>query len=255
MEGQLNDPRDITQADPTLLIVNADDLGKSRAATDAAVEFFLVARVTSTTAMVYMEDSRRAAEIARSEGMPVGLHLNVSEILTAPDVPSVVRERHARLVRIFWRMKLMRWVYVPGIQGLVTACVEDQYQGFLDTYGHEPTHWDGHHFLHLCPNVLLTPRFRTVDKVRKSLTFRPGERSSFNRAMRTIQNAFVERRHQTTDHVWLLSATTRRHDGVHPGARVEAIVHPELPHQREILTSDAWASVLSDFKLGSYADL
>ena len=93
--------------------------------------------------MVYMEDSRRAAEIARSEGMPVGLHLNVSEILTAPDVPSVVRERHARLVRIFWRMKLMRWVNCPGIQGLVTACVEDQYQGFLDTYGHEPTHWDG----------------------------------------------------------------------------------------------------------------
>jgi predicted glycoside hydrolase/deacetylase ChbG (UPF0249 family) len=205
--------------------------------------------------MVYMEDSRRAAEIARSQGMPVGLHLNVSETLTAPDVPPAVRERHARLVRIFWRMQLMRWVYVPGIQRLVSACVEDQYQAFLSTYGHEPTHWDGHHFLHLCPNVLVTPRFRAVDKVRKSLTFRPGERSALNRAIRTMQNTFIERGHQTADHVWLLTAATAHHDGVRPGARVEAIVHPELPQQRAILESDKWASVLSDFKLGSYADL
>src|ERR1700710_640786 len=48
-----------------LLIVNADDWGGERRSTEAIQEAFDAGRVTSTTAMVYMEDSGRAAEIAR----------------------------------------------------------------------------------------------------------------------------------------------------------------------------------------------
>jgi hypothetical protein len=48
-----------------LLIVNADDWGGSEATTDAILATFEAGRITSTSGMVHMPDSDRAAEIAR----------------------------------------------------------------------------------------------------------------------------------------------------------------------------------------------
>ncbi len=62
-----------------MLIVNADDLGRSKAATDAAMVCYAKGRITSTSAMVFMMDSERAAEAASGAGLDVGLHVNFSE--------------------------------------------------------------------------------------------------------------------------------------------------------------------------------
>ena len=69
-----------------MLIVNADDWGRSVAETDAALTCFSQGRVTSVTAMTFMADSERAAGIALRHDIPVGLHLNFTEPLTAPGV-------------------------------------------------------------------------------------------------------------------------------------------------------------------------
>src|SRR5262245_28926635 len=47
-----------------MLIVNADDLGRSKAETDAAMACYAKDRITSTSAMVFMTDSERASELA-----------------------------------------------------------------------------------------------------------------------------------------------------------------------------------------------
>lgn len=58
-----------------MIIVNADDWGRSRSETDAALFCYRKGRITSVSAMVFMEDSDRAADLAKDEGIDVGVAL------------------------------------------------------------------------------------------------------------------------------------------------------------------------------------
>lgn len=62
------------------LIVNADDWGRDRETTDRTLFCLREGAVSSASAMVFMEDSERAAALAKEHGVDAGLHLN----LTAP---------------------------------------------------------------------------------------------------------------------------------------------------------------------------
>ena len=65
-----------------MLIINADDWGRSVAETDAALRCYKGGRITSVSAMVFMEDSERAAELAKENELDVGLHLNFTDEFT-----------------------------------------------------------------------------------------------------------------------------------------------------------------------------
>ena len=65
-----------------MLIINADDWGRSVAETDAALRCYKEGRITSVSAMVFMEDSERAAELAKENELDVGLHLNFTDKFT-----------------------------------------------------------------------------------------------------------------------------------------------------------------------------
>ena len=65
-----------------MLIINADDWGRSRAETDAALRCYQGGRITSVSAMVFMADSERASELAKENELDMGLHLSFSEELT-----------------------------------------------------------------------------------------------------------------------------------------------------------------------------
>jgi YdjC-like protein len=82
----------------TVLIVNADDLGCAVSATDAILTCHREGAITSATAMVYMEDSDRAARLAVDQRLPVGLHINLTTPFTDRSVPYTVRERQARMI-------------------------------------------------------------------------------------------------------------------------------------------------------------
>ena len=55
-----------------MLIINADDWGRDRTATDTALGCHKNGRISSVTGMVFMADSQRAAELANSAGLDVG---------------------------------------------------------------------------------------------------------------------------------------------------------------------------------------
>ncbi len=82
-----------------MLIVNADDWGRSIAETDAALKCFKKGRITSVSAMVFMADSERAAELAKANCVTAGLHLNFSEPFTARNSPEELSHCQNRLVR------------------------------------------------------------------------------------------------------------------------------------------------------------
>lgn len=241
-----------------LLIINADDFGGNRLATDRIAECFAAGSVTSTSAMVYMNDSERAAEIARSRELPVGLHLNVTQAFEDPATPPEVRERQVSLVRYFASRRLRRFTFNPAVSARARRCVEDQLERFRELFGREPSHIDGHNHGHLSPTVLLTlPKGM---RVRTGLT---GESSSLRALPGRSRHALISRRQLTTDYflaIDRLGASPREQRieqlfAPAEHARVEVMVHPDRDYDFAILMSDAWKRALAQRRLGSFEQL
>jgi hypothetical protein len=247
---------------PRLLIVNADDWGRDAATTDAVAECFAAGRVTSATAMVFMADSLRAAQLARAVGLPVGLHLNLSEGFTATDVPEGVRRAQSSLLPRFsergrrWR----RWIPDPRIDRAVERCVADQLTCFQALYGGPPTHVDGHHHVQVSPTVARTPALAALP-LRRALSHPRG--SPPVALARYARHRLVLARAAGTDSFLSIASIADdllagRAPALLADARdevVEVMAHPGLERDRELLLSEAWARVLAGNRLGSYADL
>lgn len=232
------------------------------ATTDAIAACFAAGRVTSATAMVFMADSERAAARARAIGLPVGLHLNLSEPFSGAAVPEPVLRRQRRLAVAFGdrRRRLRRWLPSPTLRSAIERCVVDQLAEFRRLYGREPTHVDGHKHVHISPTVARTPAL-TGFKLRRALTDTPGrafiESARRGRHRRTLQRSSV------TDgclSMWsmrdeLLAGREPQALRLAPGQVVEVMAHPGLPEEWPLLMSDAWAGALAGVRLGTYEDV
>ena len=144
------------RASPGLLVVNADDWGAEWATTDAILSCFQAGAISSATAMVFMDDSHRAAALARAHGLPVGLHLNLTMTYTDTQSSALAKEQQARLAELYATASRPHRSLHPLALHLVRDCVEDQLQEFHRIYGGPPTHIDGHDHAHLSTNVLLS---------------------------------------------------------------------------------------------------
>ncbi len=243
---------------PGLLIINADDFGGNPLATDRIAECFAAGRVTSTTAMVYMCDSERAAAIALSRQLPVGLHLNLTQEFEDPATPASVRERQARMVCYFAGRRLRRFTFNPLLNVYVRRCLADQLKRFRELFGCEPSHIDGHNHAHLSPTVLLAlPKGVHTRTGQSSEPDRPGE------LMKRARHALIAHRHATTDYFFAInrlgpSPTERDIDGMlglADRATVEIMVHPDREDDFRVLMSDAWIRALQRRTLGSFEQL
>ncbi len=103
-----------------MIIVNADDWGRSRKETDASHECYREGSITSVTAMVFMSDSMRAAEISRGLQIPTGLHVNFSEPFSEQHGNSNLAEQQRRLVRF---LKYRRYSTILFVQPISDECV------------------------------------------------------------------------------------------------------------------------------------
>jgi predicted glycoside hydrolase/deacetylase ChbG (UPF0249 family) len=247
-----------------LLIVNADDLGHDTDATDRTIECFRAGCITSASAMVFMADSDRASALVREAGLPVGLHINLSEDFTDPKAPPEVRERQGSLARRFGGdrgRQLLRWLYDPRIRADVEACISDQLARFSELYDEPPTHVDGHQHVHLCPNVFLARSLPAGIRMRGTLGAYPLDRSPLALA-RTLRQRWIARRFRSPDHVVdIADVDPRRPDArrrawldLTDGATLEVMAHPGFGHEHECLVSPEWDEALRGRPLGSYAD-
>src|SRR3954447_11492467 len=98
-----------------MLAVNADDWGRCRLDTDRALDCWRLGRVTSASAMVFMEDSERAADLAKQCGLDIGLHLNFVEEFNGPSVPARVKEEQEPVRAFLNASKYSQLVYNPLI--------------------------------------------------------------------------------------------------------------------------------------------
>jgi hypothetical protein len=186
------------------LIVNADDWGRDLQNTERTLECVARGTVSSVSAMVFMEDSERAATIARDRRIDTGLHLNFTTPFSAPGVPARLREHHSRVARYLRRHRFAQIVFHPGLTNSFKSVVSAQIDEFIRLYGSEPGRIDGHHHMHLCANVLLGKLLPKGTIVRRNFSFRSGDKSYGNRLYRRIVDSTLAKRHCLADYFFSL---------------------------------------------------
>jgi predicted glycoside hydrolase/deacetylase ChbG (UPF0249 family) len=235
-----------------VLIVNADDWGRDQATTERTLECVLRGTVSSVSAMVFMEDSERAATIAQERKIDTGLHINFTESLVAPNCPARLAEHHRRIAAYLRRHKFARVLFHPGLMRSFEYVLAAQLEEFQRLYGVPPARLDGHHHMHQCANILFAGLLPPGTIVRRNFSFEPGEKNFLNRYYRKLVDWILARRHHLVDYLFNLAPLepVSRLQRVFSLARqhvVELEAHPANPDEYAFLTQGQILRRLGDF--------
>ena len=232
-----------------MLVVNADDWGWTPTVTDRTSECSRQGRVGSVSAMVFMADSGRAAELARGAGLDVGLHLNLTEEFSVPNAGRQLQSHLQGVSSVLKGRKLNQALYNPRLRSSVEYLFKAQWEEFCRLYDRPPTRLDGHHHMHLCMNVLLSDPIPRGIKVRRSFTFARGEKGLLNRLYRRMVDRRLAARFRCDDRFYAVVpmdvARLRRIAALAGELSVELMVHPGVDAEYRFLMSDEWRDVLA----------
>ncbi len=234
-------PRSGERIQAGLLMINADDWGRDQNTTDRTSECIRLGSVSSVSAMVFMQDSERAATVAQERGICVGLHLNFTTLFSTANVRPGLAEHQRQLLRYLRRHRLAQTLFHPGLMRSFDYVVKGQLEEFRRLYGTEPDRIDGHHHMHLCANVVLQKLLPFGTLVRRNFSFRKGEKGLCNRTYRRVVDSLLGRRHELMDFLFTLPPLEpERLDRIFSLARqfrVELETHPVIPEEYRFLTS------------------
>jgi len=242
--------------DSGALIVNADDWGRDTPNTDRILDCYRVGAISSVSAMVFMQDSERAAQVALEKGIDAGLHLNFTSSFSAPRVSSELLVHHERVAAYLRRRRINQVFFHPGMTRSFDYVVAAQLEEYDRLYGAPPTRLDGHHHMHLCANVLFGALMPAGTSVRRNFSFGPREKSFLNRRYRQFVDDRLARRHRLTDFFFslaplepvdrLLRIFELSHESV-----VELETHPVVPAEYRFLTGDEFLRRTRDLPLAT----
>jgi predicted glycoside hydrolase/deacetylase ChbG (UPF0249 family) len=225
------------------LIVNADDWGRDRETTDRTRDCIERGTLSSVSAMVFMTDSERAAEIACARKMDVGIHLNFTSPFTMPGPHAALSEHQARVAAYLQKHRFAQALFHPALTESFRYCVAAQVEEFARLYGITPRRYDGHHHMHLCANVVLARLLPAGTVVRRNFSFRAGDKSLMNRTYRWALDQILARSHTMTDRFFSLSPVQpvdrlQKIFAMARGLVVEVGTHPVKPEEYHFLTSE-----------------
>jgi predicted glycoside hydrolase/deacetylase ChbG (UPF0249 family) len=241
-----------------VIIVNADDWGRSPLETDTALACYERGRITSASAMVFMEDSERAARAANDCGIDMGLHLNLIQRFSKAPGDGRLALHHERIIRFLGSHKYACLLYNPMLRNDFRYVYQAQRDEFFRLYGRLPSHVDGHHHQHLCTNMLLDGIIEPGQKVRRSFHFWSGEKGHANRSYRRAVDRWLARRYRITDYFFALRQciAPERLLRVIEAARtgvVEIMAHPGNDDEYGFLMGEAFSQSLGTLDLGTYS--
>ena len=223
-----------------VLIINADDWGRDRNTTERILDCVHHGSVSSVSAMVFMEDSERAAVTAREHKIDAGLHLNFTTSFSAPGTTTPLIEHQQRLTRFLRRHRFAQVIFHPGLTRSFDYVVKAQLDEFDRLYGAGPDRIDGHHHMHLCTNVVIQGLMPSGTVVRRNFSFQPGEKGLVNRLYRRLVDGMLHRRHELVDFMFTLPPLepADRLQRIFSLARqfaVEVEAHPVNPEEYQFL--------------------
>jgi predicted glycoside hydrolase/deacetylase ChbG (UPF0249 family) len=210
--------------------------------------------------MVFMEDSQRAAEVAKGVGIEVGLHLNYSQSFTGLCQSKLLQDYHRQILRFINSGKYAFLIYNPALRRQFRYVYEAQVDEFMRLYGKAPSHIDGHHHKHLCNNVVFDSVIADGTKVRRNFSFSSREKSLLNRAYRRFVDEKLARRYRITDHFFslhdcLVKQNLRQVVQLSHSATVEIMTHPHNVREYSYLMSDDFLADLCNIEKGTYGAL
>jgi predicted glycoside hydrolase/deacetylase ChbG (UPF0249 family) len=224
------------------LIINADDWGRDHQTTERIFECFRYRTISSVSAMVFMEDSERAAAISQDQGIDAGLHLNLTTAFSARSCPQKLKERQLELASFLRRHSFARVAYHPWLGRSFEYAVKAQIDEYSRIYGSAPERFDGHHHMHLSTNVLFRGLLPFGTIVRRHFSEEAGEKLLRNRLFRRFTDALLSRRHRLVDFFFSLPPLDppSRLGRIFSLARqfaVEMETHPANPEEYRFLSS------------------
>lgn len=239
------------------LILNADDWGLDQKTTARILECICSGTVSSVSGMVFMEDSERAAAVARERGIDTGLHLNFTAPFTARGVSKNLIDHQRRVLRYLRGHRFAQVIFHPGLSNSFTYAVSAQLDEFSRLYGAAAGRIDGHHHMHLCANVLFANLLPAGTLVRRNFSFQPGEKGFLNLRYRQIVDKALGRRHRLSDYLFALAP-------IEPAARLERMfslsreftveieTHPVIHEEYRFLTSHEFLARVIKFPLATH---
>jgi predicted glycoside hydrolase/deacetylase ChbG (UPF0249 family) len=210
--------------------------------------------------MTFMADSERAASMALEHSIPVGLHLNFTEPLTAQGADSVFLCEHRRLARFLTRTRYSALVLNPFLRRSFCSVFHSQLNEFIRLYQKPPTHFDGHQHFHLCFSMLFAAPIPRGQRVRRTFSFTVGEKGFVNWLYRRALDRWVVKRYRTTDYFFALSqrmtdTQVARMAQLAREGNVELMTHPIVSEERDLLLSPRFEQQMAGVVRKSYADL
>lgn len=238
-----------------MLIINADDWGCDTHTTNRVLACVERGSISSVSAMVFMEDSERAATVARSRGIDAGLHLNLDTPFSKPPVTGSLPEHQARLGR-FLRNPFSRPFFHPGLVRSFEYLVSSQLEEYERLYGAPPQRIDGHHHMHLAANVLFSGLLPLGTILRPHFSREAGEKRIRNSFFRCYSKLMLARSHRTVDGLFALPPLEpKRLQQIFSRSRedtIEVETHPTDPVEFEFLTGGALFRLLGDIPLSRH---
>lgn len=240
-----------------MLIITADDWGKNTAATDNSMLCFKNGRITSMSAMVFMRDSERAADLARESGVESGLHLNFSLPFDGPVRSEKLLTSQLRLTAFLEKSRFAPMLYNPFLNKDFEYVYMAQYDEYVRLYGMVPAHINGHRHKHLCWNVLIDGLIPRGSRVRRSFTFHWGEKNPINLMCRRLIDKIVAGKYVCTDSFFSLVPIDKNDRlqtiiNLSKESVVELMVHPERKEELDYLMRDEYSEMISLVKTGNY---
>ena len=243
---------------PGILIMNADDWGRDKVTTDHIYDCVRCATVSSVSAMAFMADSERAAEIARERGIDAGLHLNFTTRFSAPHVSSQLMEHQQKIAAYLLRWKFNKVFFRPGLANSFEYVVAAQLEEYCRLYGTTPERFDGHHHMHLCANMLQAELLPAGTYVRRNFSFQPGEKSLVNRLYRKAVDRRLARRHRQVDFLFSLRplqspGRLQRIFALASESAVEVEAHPVLPDEHNFLLGNEIVRLTANIRVSPFS--
>lgn len=238
------------------LIVNADDWGRDRDTTDRMNECSIRGTVSAVSAMVFMEDSERAAALALERRVDAGIHLNFTTKFSDRRCPSALAKHQERVARFLLRHRLAQTIFHPGLVSSFEYVVASQIEEYRRIYKADPIRVDGHHHMHLCANVLRGKLLPAGTIARRSFSFQAGDKSFINRLYRKGRDRALAHRHRLVDFLFSLPPLepVERLTKIFALARnsvVELETHPINPSEYQFLMDGPFLSQLGDLPVAS----
>jgi len=243
-----------------MLIITADDFGIDKQATDSILFSYKTGRITSISAMVFMQDSVRAAEMASGLDVEIGFHLNLTLPLSGSNANSKLLEHQHVVASFLLSSKFTQIIYNPLLRKSFDFVFKTQEEEFHRLYKSAPAFYNGHHHMHLCANIIFGKYLPREIPIRRTFTFGWGEKDPFNIIYRRLLDHYISRRYISSDAFYSLAPVEELEKinkiiSLSEIKNIELMVHPNRKEEFQFLQSDYFSKLIRSAEIGSFASL